>query len=368
MDHNHRHDTSEPRLRDKIRDDLHHTGFFHRIHLDFEDIRDFYVTEEKRSQLDAMPWYKKWFILIFWLLKSMLLKLTPARRLLVIIASVMMLSNDFVIHSENSVVVIDWHIPGLGIFIFLLMLELKDRILARSELAEGRGVQKALMPEEFPQFAGWSVMVHSEPANEVGGDLVDFIPANGTEAAVVLGDVSGKGLKAAIMMAKLQTTIRVLQFDQPDATFPMEKLNKIFRRESVPGMFASLLFGKISSANSTIRYINAGHLPPLLLTAQGVQELPKGDAALGIVDNPEYSEQSISLDPGDTFIAFSDGVVEAQNILKDQFGIERLKKFLSSVSSQPAGEIGRKLMTDVAIFVGEARPHDDLSFVIIKKI
>ncbi len=360
--------SSEPRLRDTLRDDLHQAGFVKKIRAEFNEIQDFYVSEEKRILLDSMPWYKKWFILFFWLLKSMLLKLTPARRLLIILASIMIIINGVEITSDNTTVSTNWDILGLAIFVFVLMLELKDRILARSELAAGRTLQRALMPEQFPKFEGWSVALHTEPANEVGGDLVDFIPITSSTAVVVLGDVSGKGLKAAMMMAKLQTIIRVLMFDHTETALPFQKLNKIFKRETVTGMFASLLFTELSSGTNTIRYINAGHLPPLLITHNGITELPKGDCALGIMDEPQYNEQQLTANSGDIFIAFSDGVIEAQNTAKEQFGLERVKKFLLPMYQLPVSEIGRRLMIEVSSFVGNAHPHDDLSFVIIKKI
>jgi phosphoserine phosphatase RsbU/P len=361
------HDPNEPRLRDTLRNDLGQSDFFHRIHIEFEEIRDFYVTEEKKVLLDSMPQYKKWFILLYWLLRSMLLKLTPSRRLMVIAATIFILSRGFVIQSGNVTVTTNWNILGLVLFVFVLMLELKDRILARSELAAGRTLQKALMPEQFPSFPGWTISLHSEPANEVGGDLVDFILLDKKNAAVVLADVSGKGLKAALMMAKLQAIIRVLMFDHVDNFLPTKKLNTIFKKESVTGMFASLLFLRLDDTSGIIRFVNAGHLPPLILRQSEAEELPKGNIALGIVENPDFDERTTELQTGETCIIFSDGVVEAQNILKEQFGLERLKNFLPTVASLPVSEIGRRLMLEVSIFVGEARPHDDLSFVIIKK-
>jgi hypothetical protein len=151
---NERHTTTEePRLRDRLRDDLNETGVLDRLRRDLDDIREFYVTEEKRSRLSAMPWYRRWATLIFWLLKSMLLKLTPARRLLVIAGSVLILTDGVVINTGSTTVSTNWDSIGWVLLIIVLMLELKDRILARSELAEGRGVQRALMPEAFPAFA-----------------------------------------------------------------------------------------------------------------------------------------------------------------------------------------------------------------------
>jgi hypothetical protein len=362
------HDPNEPRFRDTLRNDLRQSDFFQRLQIEFEEIRDFYVTEEKKVLLDSMPRYKKWFILSYWLLRSALMKLTPSRRLMVIAASIMIVMKGFVFEIGDTTVTTNWNIFGLMILLFVIMLELKDRILARSELAAGRTLQKALMPEQFPTFSGWSLSLHSEPANEVGGDLVDFILLDDQNAAVVLGDVSGKGLKAALMMAKLQTIIRVLLVDHSDNFLPMKKLNTIFKKESVPGMFASLLFLRLNTSTGTICYANAGHLPPLVLRTPGAEELSKGNIALGIMDNPEFDERTVELQPGETFIAFSDGVVEAQNVLKDQFGLERLKKILPTIASLPVSEIGRRLMAEISVFVGQAHPHDDLSFIILKKL
>jgi len=360
---------NEPKLRDTLRNDLNQPDLFQNIRREFDELQEFYISEEKQTEFEAMHWGRRWILVAGWLVRCMLLKLSPLQRLLVIIGSVFVLFDGTMqfgkAHAQTSV---NWHILGWLFLIFVLMLELKNRILARSELEAGRSVQRAMMPEPFPKFSGWSIALSSQPAIEVGGDLVDFIRINSTKASIVLGDVSGKGLKAALMMAKLQTTIRVLAFEFAETVFPMSKLNTIFKRDGVTGMFASLLMTDFTVDGDTINYINAGHLPPLVVSANGVEEMQKGEPALGIMTNTEYSQRSVTLQPGDIFFAFSDGLSEARNEYKDLFTTERLKKLLPSLRSHSVDEISREITSAVERFVGNSRVHDDFSFIIIKKM
>ena len=133
-------------------------------------------------------------------------------------------------------------------------------------------------------------------------------------------------------------------------------------------MFASLLMVDFGVDGDTINYINAGHLPPLIVSTNGVEEMVKGEPALGIMTNMEYSLRSVTLQTGDIFFAFSDGLSEARNEYKDQFTTDRLKKLLPSLRSHSVNEISREITSAVERFVGNSRVHDDFSFIIIKKV
>lgn len=177
---------------------------------DFADIKEFYLEEEQKNRLEKMRPVFRGFYICGWLLKGLFFKLTPIRRLLFFIGALAV----FLQNSNISLGPIQFTFSfgefGGIVLIFVLMLELKDKMLARDELAEGRAIQTRLLPDPSPKISGWDVWLYSQPANDVGGDLIDCIRLNDHHHILVLGDVSGKGLPAALLMVKLQATIRAL--------------------------------------------------------------------------------------------------------------------------------------------------------------
>jgi sigma-B regulation protein RsbU (phosphoserine phosphatase) len=316
-----------------------------------------------------MKWFKRMFFLAWWLVKSMLLKLTPARRILLFIGFFFILGGgSIIIHSEEVRTTGNWQILGGVLLLFVLMLELKDKLLARDELEAGRKVQQALMPAPSPSVAGWSVWLFTRPANEVGGDLVDFLNFGSNRNGLVLADVSGKGLQAALMTAKLQATIRALGQDYGSIPKLVSKINEIFHRDSLPNMFASLLYAEIAPDSAHIKFVNAGHLPPLLLQSGTIRETSKGEQALGLIRTSSYTEQTVELQRGDIFFAYSDGLTEARNERGEFFGPERLLRLLPTWQNLSPERLGNAVTTEVDWFVGDARANDDLSLVILKRL
>ncbi|HES59728.1 MAG TPA: hypothetical protein ENO18_04780, partial [Caldithrix sp.] len=249
----------------------------------------------------------------------------------------------------------------------IIMLELKDKLLAKTELSEGRSIQSALMPNQNPAIPGWDVWMYSRPANDVGGDLVDYLPLDSNKYGLSLADVSGKGLGAALFMAKLQATIRALAPDYTSLSQFISKLNQIFHRDTIANRFASLLYLQIEAKNSEIKYINAGHFPPLIIEANKIRELSKGDVALGLSPSSSYKEQSIILNENEIFFVYSDGLTEAMSESSVFFGEQRLKDLLLQLKKYPANYIGENILKQVDYFMGEKDPTDDLSMIILKK-
>ncbi len=359
----------EPKLRHTLKQDIKDTDLWSSIRRDYRELERFYIDDEKKVRLDKMKWFKRGFYLTWWLLKSMLLKLTPGRRILLFIGFFFMLGGASILldqgNSQNSG---NWHLLGSILLLFVLMLELKDKLLARDELEAGRKVQHALMPERSPFVPGWSLWLYTRPANEVGGDLVDYLNISPQRRGIVLADVSGKGLQAALMTSKLQATVRALGEDYGSVTLLVSKINSIFHRDSLPNVFASLLYLELSPDSGHIRFVNAGHLPPVLLTQRGMQEMPKGEQALGLIATSAYTEQIADLERGDVFLAYSDGVTEARNEEGEFYSPERLLRLLPTLRSLGVAEIGEGITKEVDRFVGEARANDDISLVIVKRM
>lgn len=361
-----RHRDEQPKLRKVLREDMRRGDFWSTLRKDFRDLKEFYISDDQRSRLQYMGWLRRSFFVVWWLLKSMMLNLAPGRRLLIFLGVILVFLGPTVTIEEYRVQTRDWHMLGGAMLILVLMLELKDKLLARDELEAGRKIQVALMPPSTPEVPGWSVWLFSRPANEVGGDLVDFLRLSESRVGIALGDVAGKGLKAALLMAKIQATMRALAPDIQSLARLGTKINEIFHRDSVPGVFASLLYMTLGDGSGRIRFFNAGHLPPMLVSGKTVRELGKGNTALGLVARMKYAENSVRLKKGELLFGYSDGLVEARNEQGEFYGTDRLLDLLRTTGGLSAPAIGEKIIASMAAFKGDARATDDMSIVIVK--
>ena len=361
------HDSGEPSFLKTILDDL--KSFFENmrrgvlkrtLRRDFKELRDFYFDEKRKSRLKGMCRFNRWIYTSAWLLKAFLLKLTSTRRILLVISLLFLLLSRN--NSDNKPI-----IGGL-ILLFVLLLELKDKLLAQNELMAGHAVQHALMPDRKPVVPGWELWLFSRPANEVGGDLVDYLQVNKNRFGVVLGDVAGKGLRAALLMAKLQATLRALIPDFASLGELGTKINKIIYRDGLPNSFASLVYLELQPHSGLLCVLNAGHLPPIAIKGAKIEEMQKGEPALGILPEMTYTEQRIELRKGDFLFAYSDGLTEARNDQGDFFGEQRLLELLPKLIDFSAEEVGERLLAEIDHFLGDVRANDDLSMVVLKRL
>jgi sigma-B regulation protein RsbU (phosphoserine phosphatase) len=332
----------------------------------FEDLEGFYLSEERQRRLAGMGLVRRWLHLGTWLFKSLFLNLTPARRLLLALALILLWVRAQS-RADGHSLQVDFGGLAVGLLLLLLMLELKDKLVARSELQAGRVIQQALLPKEAPQVAGWDVWISTRPANEVGGDLVDFVTHEDGRVGLVLADVCGKGLPAALLMARLQATVLAFVPELPSLAALASKLHKVFRTRGLENRFATLVYLELEPGSSRVRLVNAGHMPPLVVRPGQVQPLPAGGPALGIPTVETYEEQSVDLGAGQTLVVYSDGVTEALNESDAFFGDERLLGSLRETAGQPAAEVARQLLGAVEAFVGDARWHDDVSLVVVRR-
>jgi len=357
----------EPGIRETLKSDIYDQGLFNNLVNDLKDIIDFYLAQSLKERLKGMNPIKKAFYYVFWILKSMILKLNPVRRLLLLIGILLLItaneiSFEFMSLSFNS----NWDQIGGIIMLLVLMLELKDKLLAKDELSAGRKIQEALMPEQNPYLEGWSVWLYSQPANEVCGDLVDFVKVDEQRSLLLMADVAGKGLNAALVTAKLQAMIRALAPDYNDTNL-IHKVNNTFYRESLRSIFATLFFIECTSINNEVKIVNAGHLPALVLKKNDIKELPKGSTALGLMKNADYKLHTETIDMGEVLVVFSDGVTEARNKQGEFYGTERFKSYLLNKNELSASEIGNNIISEINRFSSDSRLNDDLSLIILKK-
>jgi phosphoserine phosphatase RsbU/P len=356
----------DPKLRHTIREDFRKIDLRKDIHREYKNLSAFYLDSEKRKRLQSLPFYKRWFFKIGWLFKSMFLHLTPIRRILVLVGVFLLFTGRSITIDHNSFTVNESLFGGI-LILFVLFLELKDKLLAKHELEAGRKVQQALMPEQNPEFPGWTLWLFTKPANEVGGDLVDYLRVNDNKAALTMGDIAGKGLQAALLTSKLQSTVRALASDDLSLPELGKKINKIFHRDSLPNLFSSMLFLEINSNSDKIEFINAGHFPPLIVKDKEIKELEKGTAALGIIPDINFVQQTIELGSDEIFIVYSDGIFEARNDNGEFFGMERFYQLIKHYANQKPSEMGNSIISQIEQFIGNSPFADDISLIILKK-
>jgi len=249
-----------------------------------------------------------------------------------------------------------------------------DKLLAiQYDLDTARNIQSAILPKIFPPFPErneFEIFASMEPAKEVGGDLYDFFLLDNERLGFVMGDVSGKGVPAAIFMAVSRTLIRAtaLKGISPDEC--LTYVNSLLCRESVSSMFVTVFYGILNFKTGELNYANGGHNPPYIISIDG--ELRKvdltGGLALGVVEGFIYKNSVIQLKPGDTIFTFTDGVTEAMDPEFELYSEERLESFLKEKCSLSATEIVKATFADVHNYAKEAQQSDDITVLAVKYI
>ena len=355
------------KLHQVVMEDLRQTRW-DRYAREVQDLYFFYVDDERRNELESMGRIRRAFTVLFWILKSLLMKLSAVRRVLLTAAFVCIVIGykDIRIGDFNPPPV-DLRYIAFALVLLVLMLELRDKLLARDEIAVARQVQLALFPSEHPDVPGWSVWSVSRPANDVGGDLVDYLEMDAFRHAVLLGDVAGKGLGAALLTAKLQATIRALVPDVTSLDDLGARVNYIFHRDGLDNRYATLFFVELEHHSGHLRYLNAGHNPAFVIHSNRIESLSASSFPLGMLDSASYEEGALDLGHGDVLLAYSDGLTEATNAEGEEYGVDRLQKLLPELHTMPPKDIGTLILADVDSFLGDTRLNDDLSLAIIVK-
>lgn len=359
-----------PTLLKTLREDVSGGDFFSNLKEEWREILEFYISEEERDRLRSMSPFKRWFVVGWWVLKSMFFKLTPFRRLLLVAGLVLVLSLTVRIQVGGGSITTDprlFVVVGVAAILLVLLLELKDKLLVRSELHDGRAIQRAMQPEPSPVVRGWRLWFYTRPANEVCGDILDFFPAGAGRFIVVAGDVAGKGLGAALQMVKIQASLRAMHAQGEEFPSLVGRLNRLMLNEKLPERFASLLLMEIAEDAGLCRYVNAGHMPPVLVSEATLQVLPRGNAAVGLSPDVSYEERTLNLEAGMCLVLYSDGVTEAENRQGECFGMERLTAACRASGAGSAVEIGEAIVRAVDAFVDSHRAKDDLSLIILQR-
>jgi sigma-B regulation protein RsbU (phosphoserine phosphatase) len=227
-----------------------------------------------------------------------------------------------------------------------------------------RTVQESFLPQRTPEIEHYVFGAYYTPAQEIGGDFYDFFRLDRSRVGIVIGDVSGKGVPAALSMAKLGSDLRTLAFIEKGPSTALEKLNDLLAERSRRGMFATLLYIELDANSGRLIISNAGHLPPLVRHADGtVRKLATaGGSPLGILAGMKFGQEMVELGQGDTVILYTDGIIEAMNSAEQLYGYDR---FEAVIAKGPASSDGLKsaIIEDVNRFTGLSPQHDDMTLV-----
>ncbi len=248
------------------------------------------------------------------------------------------------------------------------MEEQRHRQRLENELSIAREVQDQLFPHTVPRLPGIELTAVCRAARTVSGDYYDFIPLGGSQIGLVLADISGKGISAALLMASLQAALRSqLLFDATPGVSTakvVERLNLHLVRSTADDRFATLFFAIYDSATRLMRYTNAGHLPPLCIDGDQVKKLEEGGTVIGIFEDCEYEQGSITIAPGSLLLAYTDGVVEPENVYGEEFGHKRVIQEVLRHRHERIGTIAESLISAVEVWAGSPEQPDDMTVVL----
>jgi sigma-B regulation protein RsbU (phosphoserine phosphatase) len=235
------------------------------------------------------------------------------------------------------------------------------------ELAVARDIQKSFLPQESPRLKGYDLAGMNIPSQEVGGDYFDFIPISEGQVGLVVADVSGKGIPAALIMAAFRAGLRAAIRDNYAIKEIFSKVNVLLQESTDTEQFVTAFYGVLDAKGRIFTFVNAGHNPPFVLSADGsLRRLETGGLPLGIRQTAGYQEEPIRLQSGDCLIFYTDGVTEAQNELKEEFGEERLVQVLRQSNHLSAEGLQKEIYDQIRKFAGQSGLGDDVTIVALK--
>jgi sigma-B regulation protein RsbU (phosphoserine phosphatase) len=247
-----------------------------------------------------------------------------------------------------------------------------DQLISiQSDLNVAREIQQGILPQIFPPFPDrkdFEIFATMVAAKEVGGDFYDFFMIDNDRLGIVIGDVSGKGIPAAIFMAVSRTLIRATGLKGTEPGECLEYVNNLLCNESVSGMFVTVFYGIINMKTGEMEFANAGHNPPYLLNMDG-STIPiptTGDTILGFFENLPFKTQRVMLNPGQSVMLYTDGVTEAFSRSDEVYGEERLEACLSKVPGLGTKEVVEAVVEDVYRFATGAPQSDDITLLLLK--
>jgi phosphoserine phosphatase RsbU/P len=338
----------------------------------------FYSGEVDWDQIQRQSRGPRIFWLSLWaLFQAMLMKLAPARRVLLLIAIALLIVQPHVQWGKHEFSI---ELGGLGtlILFLLLALELADRVTMKRDLEIAREIQQRLVPETAPVVSGFDIAFRMRPQNTVAGDYYDAFlrplpDANGRQSLlIIVADVAGKSVPAALLMATFQASLHALSATPANLQEIVMGLNRYTCAHSLDGRrFTTAFLAQINPETREIEYTNAGHNHPILRRRSGrIERLSTGGPPFGLPlitqTAVNYESGKLQLDPHDLLFIFTDGLVEAVNDSGQEFGEARLISLIASAPQESAAATLERVMGEVNAFVGSARQHDDITSMVVR--
>ena len=310
---------------------------------------------------------------------AILEKLTPARRVLLLLGVVLLIfpAGGFSYHGKAGEVEVqefDFHFFGGALLFILLMLEIADRVVMKRDLEIARDIQGWLLPPAPPMIPNLAIAFATRPANTVAGDFYDAFArppeqSGETKFLLAVSDVAGKSIPAALLMATFQASLKTLSATSCTLAELVGGMNRYACSNSQNGLrFTTAFLAEFSPASRTLAYINAGHNAPILLRSSGqrLEYLSNGGLPLGIKADAPYESGEVALESGDWLVIFTDGLIEAMNSIGEEYDQQRVLSVLNAGTSATPDEMLRRLMSDLDAFVGETAQHDDVTCMLLK--
>lgn len=247
--------------------------------------------------------------------------------------------------------------------------EEKELVALQEEMRMARDIQLNLLPEEEPDLAGYQISAVNIPAKKVGGDYYDFLSLEDGKLGFCIGDITGKGMPAAMLMSNLQATFRSQAAISKDCARCLDGTNRQLFLSTEPTKFATFFHGVIDPESNILEYANGGHDAPLWFRSgkQEPQRLEPTGLLLGVREDSEYERDSIELSRGDLLLLYSDGITESMNSRDEEFGLEKLITTVETSRDKSASEISEAILRSVENHSGETSQSDDITLMVLKK-
>ena len=249
-----------------------------------------------------------------------------------------------------------------------LHMELIEKQRMQQELQLGREIQSRLLPKPPSDVRDTELAAMTLPCFEVGGDYYDFLELPNGDLGVAIGDVSGKGVSAALIMSSLQAALRVAAPIESDIAMLITRLNALIHRSTFGRKYVTFFFGRYTPSTGALRYVNAGHNPPMLVADGSVRRLDSTARPIGLLPENRAAEASVTIEPGATLFLYTDGLNEATNADDEELGMERLETLVHEACALPADAIAPRVLAEITSFEAGAHPNDDKTIVVLRRV
>ena len=261
------------------------------------------------------------------------------------------------------------HAPSAFRVAFLVQAhqqQLREQERLEQELRTAHFIQRSLLPKNMSTLPGWQITPYYQPAREVGGDFYDVLPLDDGRLGLIIGDVSGKGVPAALVMAITITMLRTVVRAMASPGQVLARVNDLLIAENPPRMFVTCFYALLDPGSGRLRFANAGHEVPYRRSSDGVTELRATGMPLGLMPGSSYEEDEAVLSPGDSLLFYTDGLVEAHNPQREMFDYARLSALLAEYGGGPA--LAEYLLSALARFTGQQwEQEDDLTMMVLSR-